>query len=434
MPSLPYRLPLIGSILVAACTAQALSQARLGSWLFFAMAAVMAACQIAALVATKNVRPTRRLLLAAFLFAAACRVPLTLAPVNFDSDMIRYIWDGRVQRLGYNPYGLIPSDPALAHTHDADTVRMPSRHVRTPYPPAAQLFFRTVVSISESPLFMKTVFTLCDLVTILILWRWLAVSGRNEWLALTYAWNPLVILEVALSSHLDALGAMCIVAAAYLLSRRRTALASVAFTLAVATKLLPIVLAPLFLGRVRPRDIALGLGLLGALYLPFMFGASLPVGAVPSVVAHIRFNSPVFRPLAWVITPVGAALVALLVGLGAAAWARMRLDADNPAAWAWPMAVALACAPVIYPWYLLYFTPFLFTRATLPLAVWTYAVIPVYVVWERSLSGAEWRVPAGLMAVEYGLVVAAIAAVALWRTDGTPSRDASLVTTATPTG
>nr|MBA2604235.1 hypothetical protein [Acidobacteriota bacterium] len=102
--------------------------------------------------------------------------------------------------------------------------------------------------------------------------------------------------------------------------------------------------------------------------------------------------------------------------------------------WAWPMALALACAPVIYPWYLLYFTPFLFTRATLPLAVWTYAVIPVYVVWERSLSGAEWRVPAGLMAVEYGLVVAAIAAVALWRTDRTPSPDASLVTTATSTG
>ena len=46
------------------------------------------------------------------------------------------------------------------------------------------------------------------------------------------------------------------------------------------------------------------------------------------------------------------------------------------------MALALACAPVIYPWYLLYFTPFLFTRATLPLTVWTFTAIPIYLVWE----------------------------------------------------
>ena len=55
------------------------------------------------------------------------------------------------------------------------------------------------------------------------------------------------------------------------------------------------------------------------------------------------------------------------------------------------MAIALACAPVVYPWYLLYFTPFLFTRATLPLTVWTFTAIPVYVVWERARSGARAR-------------------------------------------
>jgi hypothetical protein len=137
------------------------------------------------------------------------------------------------------------------------------------------------------------------------------------------------------------------------------------------------------------------------------------VGALPSVVDHIRFNSPIFRPLAWLIPPTLAAAFAVLVGLAAAVWARRRLDVDDPAAWAWPMALALACAPVIYPWYLLYFTPFLFTRATLPLAVWTYTVIPVYVVWERARAGARWRVPNELMVVEYGLVVAVIAVLAI---------------------
>ena len=54
-----------------------------------------------------------------------------------------------------------------------------------------------------------------------------------------------------------------------------------------------IVLAPIFWGRVRKRDIALGTALLAALYLPFTLGTTLPVGAVPNVVEHIRFNSKV---------------------------------------------------------------------------------------------------------------------------------------------
>ena len=102
-------------------------------------------------------------------------------------------------------------------------------------------------------------------------------------------------------------------------------IAVVAYTLAVATKLLPIVLAPLFVGRVKMRDIALGVGALLLLYLPFMTGGTMPIGAVTNVVAHIRFNSPIFRPLAWAVTPSGAAAFALVAALGAAAWARWRL-------------------------------------------------------------------------------------------------------------
>lgn len=431
MRAVTFRLILTGSILVAAALVLALTQARLGSTLFFVLAAIAAACPIALLRSVRGVPAERRLLLLAFGFAVACRIPLALAPINFDSDMIRYVWDGRVQRFGYNPYAVVPADPALAHTHTADTVRMPSRHDRTPYPPAAQLFFRLMGSLWESARVMRAVLVGCDLLTAWLVWRWLRVTGRNEWLFLAYAWNPLVVLEVGLSGHIDALGALWITVSAYSLAHRRTTLASIAFTLAVATKLLPLVLAPLFIGRVRARDIALGVALLAALYAPFMGGTNVPVGAIPNVVAHIRFNSPVFRPLAWIVTPQGAAAFALAVGFGAACWARWRLEPGDPAAWAWPMALALACAPVIYPWYLLYFTPFLFTRQTLPLWVWTYTVIPVYIVWERALSGARWRVPNGLMAIEYGLVLLTIALMVLAARRAEPRRETAAPAAAT---
>jgi hypothetical protein len=207
---------------------------------------------------------------------------------------------------------------------------MPSRNARTPYPPAAQLFFRLMVTLWESARVMKCVLTLLDIATIFIVLQWLRVTGRSEWLVLGYAWNPLVILEVAHSGHIDGLGVFWIALCAYWMTRRRTSLAAVAFTLAVATKLLPIVLAPLFLGRVKPRDIAIGAGALLLLYLPFMTAGVMPIGAVPNVVEHIRFNSPIFRPLAWAVTPTGAAVFALAAGLAAAAWVRWKLDVSAP--------------------------------------------------------------------------------------------------------
>jgi hypothetical protein len=63
---------------------------------------------------------------------------------------------------------------------------------------------------------------------------------------------------------------------------------------------------------------------------------------------------------------------------------------------------------VIYPWYLLYFTPFLFTRKTLPLVVWTYSVLPVYLVWAVPSYRRPWVVPLWVLAVEYGVVVVTI--------------------------
>jgi hypothetical protein len=420
--SLSIRLLGAGAVFLGSTVALAATQTPLGSPLFFALAAVAVAAYGVVLARVwEEPRAPRRLLLAAFGLAVAFRVPLVIPQVGPDNDMMRYVWDGRVQRLGLNPYAVLPADPALAWTHNEETAAMPSRRARTPYPPAAQLFFRMVVGIHDSSRAMKIALVACDLLTILVLWRWLAATGRNEWLTIAYAWNPFVVLEVAHSGHIDALGALWITASAYWLTRRRTSLASIAFVFAVTTKFLPIVLAPLFWGRIKPRDALAAGTLFVLLYLPFTLGPSLPLGAVPNVVAHIRFNGPAFRALAALASPQWAAVVAVAAGLLVAGWARWRLDARDPAAWAYPMAAALALAPVIYPWYLLYFTPFLFSIATLPLLAWSFSVLPAYLVWYVPALRRPWVVPGIVEAVEYGAILATAAALALLRR-GIPRR------------
>jgi alpha-1,6-mannosyltransferase len=405
-----------GTAYLAAIVGLVVTKAPLGSPIFFA-AVVIGTVGYGAVLSRvwREPRAARRLLVTSFLLAAAMRIPMAVAPVGPDSDMVRYQWDGRVQLLGYSPYQVIPSDPAMAHTHTDQTASMPSRRDRTPYPPAAQLFFRLVVMLSDTTLAMKLALVACDLLTMIVLWRWLVATGRSEWLTLAYAWNPLVVFEIAHSGHIDALAALWITAAAFWLARRRTQLAAVAFVLAIATKLVPIVLAPLFIGRVRKRDAFTGALCLAALYLPFISGSDVPLGAVPNVVDRVRFNGPLFSAIAALTFPRFAAAVALAAGLSVALWARWRLPSTDPAAWAWPMAVAIAFAPVIYPWYLLCLTPFLFTVVTLPLTAWTVSALSVYEVWDLSRHGGRWITPVSVMVFEFGVLVVSIAALAVWR-------------------
>ncbi len=413
MRSIPALLTFGGSTFLAAVVGLAITQAPLGSPLYFTFAAMMAIAYVVVLARVwKAPIAPRRWMLAALLLAVAFRAPLAVLPVGPDSDMVRYVWDGRVQRLGLNPYLVVPADRALAHTHTDETRQMPSRRWKTSYPPGAQLFFRAVTAVHESTLAMKLALVACDLLTIVIVRRWLLLTGRSEWLTVAYAWNPLVILEVAHSGHIDALGAMWIALAALALTTRHTMIAAIATVIAITSKLLPVVLVPLFWRRVRPRDVVAATAVGFLMAWPFLTWPKTMLGALTGVVVGVRFNGPLFRVLADLTWPPFAAVVAVAIGVAAAAWCRWRLAESHPAAWAWPMAIAVSCSPVIYPWYLLYLTPFLVTTSTIPLLVWTLAIQPVYVVWELVRYGGRWTVPAAVVAIEYTIVVLSIAAVA----------------------
>src|SRR5438128_3444001 len=50
--------------------------------------------------------------------AVLLRLIALAAPVFLSDDINRYIWDGRVQAAGINPYRFIPTDPELARLRD----------------------------------------------------------------------------------------------------------------------------------------------------------------------------------------------------------------------------------------------------------------------------------------------------------------------------
>src|SRR3984885_3901697 len=193
------------------------------------------------------VTPTfaRRIVVIGLVLAAVWHIELLRVPAGADEDIHRYVWDGRLQRLGYNPYLVVPSDPAVQGLHTSETRNMSSPDLPSPYPPGAQLFFRAVTAIQESTFALKTALVIWDFAIAFVLLDVLRCNRQGAHLVLAYAWNPLLAIEVAGSGHIDILGALFLLISVAALGRRWRTTAAVGLGLAIAVKLLPIVLLPL---------------------------------------------------------------------------------------------------------------------------------------------------------------------------------------------
>lgn len=379
----------------------------------------LAVAGIAYLLAIRELLSTpkfpNRVIIFGLALAALWHVLFLRRPSGLDDHIHRYLWDGRLQRLGYNPYILVPSDPALGGLHTPETRTLNNPELPSPYPAGAQFFFRAVTAIHESTFALKLAFVVCDLAIVLVLLDVLYWSRVGEHWILAYAWHPLLATEVAGSGHIDIVGALLLLISAAALGRRWRAVAAVAFGLAVAVKLLPIVLLPLYWRRVRVRDGALAAVVVGLLYIPFLKHGRIPIGSLGAYVQSFRFNDPVFATLERMAAPQVVAGLAVLVGFLTAVWLRSKSPAWSADTFAWPMAASLLCAPVIYPWYVLWLLPFLRSASTLPIVIWRVSIIPTYYVWHLRTLGRPWLVPGWVMLLEYGSVAIAAAIIALRR-------------------
>jgi alpha-1,6-mannosyltransferase len=364
---------------------------------------------------------TRRVVVIGLVLAAVWHIAFLWLPAGPDDDVHRYVWDGRLQRLGYNPYIVVPSDPAAQGLHTPETRSLNNPDLPSPYPPGAQLFFRAVTAIHESTFALKVAFVICGFAISLVLLDLLRASGRGAHLVLAFAWNPLLAIEVAGSGHIDIVGTLLLVISAVALIRRWRTVAAVAFGLAVAVKFLPIVLLPLYWKRVRIRDAALAAAVVGLLYVPFFNHGRIPIGSLGTYVQSFRFNGPLFVALDQVAPPRLLAGLVVLVGLVTATWLRSAQE-WSPDLFAWPMAASLLCAPVVFPWYLLWLLPFLTSASTLLMIVWTVSIIPTYVMWHlRTLGGSWGALPGWVMLLEYGCVAIAAAIIVLRRITAPPA-------------
>ena len=205
-------------------------------------------------------------------------------PTVLSKDMYRYIWDGRVQQNGINPYRYAPGADELKNMRD-DRIfpNINRKDDPTLYPAGAQVFFRIFHAlVGDSVTGFKTIMVLFDSLTVLVLVALLQNHGLNKSRVIIYAWNPLVIFEIAYSGHLEGLTVFLMVAALYLSAIHKKIPGIFMLALAAAVKMYPALLLASFLNRGgRIKGLLTFFMTILLLYLPFIGAGNKISGFLP---------------------------------------------------------------------------------------------------------------------------------------------------------
>lgn len=347
---------------------------------------------------------SRRALVLILVVAALLRAMLLFAP-PISTDLYRYIWDGRVQHAGINPYRYLPVDPALAFLRDAAIYPSINRADTAPtiYPPVAQFVFYLVTSLSQSVTLLKTVMVGFEALAAWAILRLLRRRGKSPALILLFVWHPLPIWEFAGSGHVDAVYIACLFLGVLAAEARRPALAGLALTGLLLTKFFPVVVGPALYRRWGWRlPLAFAVAVV-LCYLPYIGVGRKVLGFLGgySDEEGLRDGSGVYLwlllghivPLADEWARAYFALVALaLSGLGLAVLLRADRDASVLGALALALTATVLMSPH-YAWYFCWLVPFLVFVPS-PAVFWLTASVPI-------LEQIEWPDDFNLASIIY---------------------------------
>jgi alpha-1,6-mannosyltransferase len=216
--------------------------------------------------------PIRIGLLIVLGFALAMRLLLVGEEPFLSTDLYRYIWDGRVQAAGINPYAYVPADPALAALRDAAIYPHINRadYAVTAYPPLAEMFFFLVTRIGETLTVMRLPMLACEAVIVALLIDLLRRLDRPAVSVAAYAWHPLATWEIANNGHVEALMVALMLLGVWLLVRARHVAGAVAVALAMLVKPYALFILPSFWRRGDWRVPLAVIATIVLCYLPYL--------------------------------------------------------------------------------------------------------------------------------------------------------------------
>ena len=385
----------IGAVLIILFRIGLQARGLTGIAWFIKLALVQSALYLVVAWLIVRARDARSTLLIVLLFAAIFRLSIVFAPPYLSDDIYRYVWDGRVQAAGINPYRYIPADEHLQSLRDEEIYPKINRrdYAHTMYPPAAELMYFLATRVSESVTWMKLSIVGFELIAIWILMELLASFGLPRQRILIYAWHPLAVWEFAGSGHVDPL-AFAFIALALLARRRNWETATgIALGLATLAKLFPIFLFPVLYKRWGWKMPVALVVTIAAGYLPYLGVGPLGVlGFIPGyaqergivngeqffILGLVNRVLGVQLPNAIFLSFAGAVLLAL------ALWSVLKREDDRLGYMKRGLVLGTAFMVLFtphFPWYFAWLILFLCFVRSIPVFYLTTASFVLYGTW-----------------------------------------------------
>lgn len=358
---------------------------------------------------------------AILLVAVLLRTCLLFAPPN--SDCNRYIWEGRIQGEGFNPYVHAPQSEALRHLRGDIYEGINKKHYSTIYPPLSELEFRFLSNIRYSIKTPQIFHTILDIAVVFALAGLLKFMGQPAWYLAIYALCPLVLASFAHAGHNDTLMILGVLGFLAAGRQERWGWAGLALGLAILAKTTPAILLALL---VRRSWKAIGVAMV-TICLGYLFyidaGTDLfkVLGQFPS--QDGPFNNLFDELRVWIRKQGGPVLflrgrnliaIGILIGLTAyRIWRPRALLQDARTL----LAAVVLMLPIIHFWYLSWPLALIALR---PKGYWSWVILTGtmalywYADWAVQV-GQRWRLPLWAVAAIWGPFFLAWVAEAIWQ-------------------
>lgn len=317
-------------------------------------------------------------------------VPLT--PAN---EAWRFQADGVIQRAGFNPYGIAPSDPRLTG-RISEPERIPRDDMPTAFAPGAEALFR-IVPATNSGLACKLLFGAAELLAIALLLR-LLDKQTVAW----FAWNPLVAYSFFGAAHFDSIVLLAIVVEIFCLERFAQATSSrwnwalgsaVALGLAITFRPVCIVLLIPTFFALRRYSFALAT----TVAIPMAFFTAYRVSFRQNLFGDFSHVSRLNDLFWWLIEDTFLPnwhqqhyrydIIILIVSVAIALffarnWRRGML---------WSMGAALILAPVLHAWYLVWILPIATWRRAFAWHFLAVTIFAYYLFYNERMFALPWH-------------------------------------------
>ena len=323
-------------------------------------------------------------------------------------DALRYMWDGKVQDEGIDPYKYPPQHKKLSDLRDGVYYpRIYRKELPTCYPPVAEGWFWAGYKLDPGGFQgWKAVLLGHELLAVAVIWLALRRRGKRGGHAVIYAMAPLAAVMHMVGMHMDALYVPWL-AAAFLFNKTRPGLAGAAATVATMVRPLAIAAVPALMWGRHWKEaawVAAGATLAGlALVLPYASAGPDIIGSIPLYMMEWEFNGALYGLFkSWTGDPVIARKIGygITIALALIFLTRKRWSAEGR--FAASVGAYYAFSPTVYPWYMsMLIVPWLFVGGITPLVLGEIVAISETVEIPHR-SGLAWRVPTRFLILEWG--------------------------------